>query len=351
MGRIEVRDFDGDFEALEAMGREAWFEEYGEGSWPDLYQPAMARYLCEDIQDPRFLVAAYDGGKLVAFLANLPRTYRLNGQCYRGVVSDMLAVRPGYSGAGVYVIGESIRRNRDFDGDFALLTLEKNHRCARMLRRQKLPASKFCTLKTMVLLGHGIDFPKIVESERMSDWMARISRGVGACRPIAAPAVAGVARPYQPEDLPQALALAAGRSDRNRLLRVHNERTLAHQLHTENISFTIVYERAGALRGFANVILRDVVSPRGSVRWAWLEFLCWDDCNTREKRALLAAIRQACEPLGCIGILTWHAGIRASWPFLRAGFIPYPRLVDIMAWILNPQVSLHGIEEVSEQVI
>ena len=351
MGRIEVRDFDGDFDALEAMGCEAWFEEYGENTWPNLYQPAMARYLCADLPDPRCLVAAYDEGKLVAFLANLPRTYRLNGRRYRGAVSDMLAVRPGYSGAGVYVIGESIRRNRDFDGDFALLTLEKNHRCARMLRRQKLPASRFCTLKTMILLGHGIDLPKIAESERMSPWLAKICQGVGACRPIAAPAVAGVVRAYQPDDLPHALALTAGRSDRNRLLRVYNQSSLARQLHTEDISFTIVYERAGTLRGFANVILRDVVSPRGRDRWAWLEFLCWDDCSTGEKRALLAGVRQACEARGCIGILTWHAGIRASLPFLRAGFIPYPRLVDIMAWILNPQVSLSGIEEVSEQVV
>ena len=100
MGRIEIRDFDGDFEALSAMAREAWLEEYGERSWPDLYRPALAAHFFA-VPDPRFLIAAYDGARLVAFVANLPRAYRLNGRRYKGVASSMLVARASYGGGGV----------------------------------------------------------------------------------------------------------------------------------------------------------------------------------------------------------------------------------------------------------
>jgi hypothetical protein len=63
---IEFRDFDGDLDALSAMARDSWFEEYGLGSWPDLYRPALAGHLFADVTDPRYLVGAYHGSKLVA---------------------------------------------------------------------------------------------------------------------------------------------------------------------------------------------------------------------------------------------------------------------------------------------
>ena len=60
MGKIEVRNFDGDLAALAAMAYDTLFEEYGANAWRDLNRPEIARHLFADVPDPRFLIGAYD---------------------------------------------------------------------------------------------------------------------------------------------------------------------------------------------------------------------------------------------------------------------------------------------------
>ena len=121
---IEVRDFDGDLEALSAMARDSWSEEYGGEPWVDLYRPQLTRHLFAEVPDPRFLVGAYNGAKLVAFVANLPRAYRYNGKTYRGVMSTLMVAHKDYRGSIALLIAECLRRNKEFGADFALMILE-----------------------------------------------------------------------------------------------------------------------------------------------------------------------------------------------------------------------------------
>jgi len=350
VAKFEVRDFDGDLPALSAMARETWLEEYGEHSWPDLYQPALAAYFFASVSDPRFLVAAYDGARLVAFVANVPRRYRLAGRRYLGVLSSMLVARPGYQGAAVYLLGECLRRNQELGADFAVMTIEHNHRSWRMFQEFLRPAHRLTVLKTMHPLVHALDFDRIVTSEGLKRHEVLAIRLAGADRRIMPVATAGVVRLYRAGDLAQVLALVQRTANGDSLVRDFAESTLAVQLHAQPVADTLVYELNGAIKGFVNFTLRDMVSRRACERWTWVEFVGWEACSAAERRALLAGLWQVGHERGCIGILEWNKGYYSAAPLYGARFVPYPRYVDVTAWPLKPDVVLPTVRGVFEQV-
>ena len=351
MGKIEIRDFDGDLEALSAMARISWLREQGEETWPDLYRPDVARHLFADVPDPRFLVGAYDGAKLVAFMANLPRTYRLNGRIYRGLASCMMVAHEEYRGAIVYLIADCLRRNEEFSADFALMTLERRHRSWLMFEGYLKPRYRIEVLKTMYTICHAVDFERIVPSANLRWHEVAAMKLLGVHRPITAPSVPGTVRSYRDADLLDILALTRRYSDRNSLVRDFGEDSLARRLHTEGITSTVVYERDGAVRGFVNFTTYDMIGGGGSHPWAWLDFLYWEGLSSKEKRALLAGLWEASRDHNCIGILEWNKNYYAKGALFRSHFIPYPRLLDLNAWVFNPSLSLQGVDSVFEQVI
>lgn len=254
MGKIELRDFDGDLTtALPAMAYDTLFEEHGQDTWLDLNRPEIARHLFADVPDPRFLIGAYDGTRLVAFIANLPRTWCFNGQTYRGVASTMMAVHKDYRGAVVYLISECLRRNEQFGADLALIILEKRNRSWRLFEQALKPRYRIERLKPMHAIVHGVDMEKIVESQHL--------------------------------------------------------------------------------------------------KWYEIDFLYWEGLDAKEQQGLLAGLWQASREQGCIGIMEWNKNYYAKGALYRSHFIPYPHFIEVNAWILNPALSLQGIERIFEQVV
>jgi hypothetical protein len=351
VARIELRDFDGDLQALSTVARESWLEEYGTHSFPDLYQPELARHLFADVPDPRFLIGAYDGARLVGFVANLPRNYMLNGRAYKSVYSCMLVCHKNYRGAAVYLIAESLRRNEELGAELALMTLEKPYHSWHMFHQYLKPHWRIQTLKRMYPILHAVDFECIVTSENLKRYEVAAIKLFGAHRPIPAPPVAGVVRPYMGTDLYQVFALTRCLAGHKCLARTFDEASLARHLQDVGAAFTMVYERGGKVAGFVNSTVRSMINRRGSQRWAWLDFLHWQELDGREKQALLAGVWQACRQRGCIGILEWSKGYYAAAPLFHARFVPYPRFLDVDAWILNPTLPVGRIDGVFEQVI
>ncbi len=351
MGRIELRDFDGNLTALPAMAYDTMVEEYGQATWLDWNRPEITRLFFADVPDPRFLIGAYDGTRLVAFIANLPRTYRFNGQTYRGVASVMMAAHKDYRGAAAGLISECLHRNAEFGADFAFFTIEKGIRTWSLFERALRPRYRIERLKRMCLIARGIDLEKIVESQRLKWPEVAAIRLLGAHRPLAPPPVPGLVRDYRDADLDQILALTRRYSDHNCLVRVFSRESLARRLHTEGVTATLVYERRGAVEGFINFTVHELVSPRGRHRWAWIDFLYWDGLTAKERKALLAGLWRAGQEQGCIGIMEWDKNYYAKGALFRSRFVPYPHFIEVNAWVLNPDLSLQGIEGIVELVI
>ncbi|MBW1807925.1 MAG: GNAT family N-acetyltransferase [Deltaproteobacteria bacterium] len=353
MAPIEYRDFDGNVEALGAMAADSWNEEYGINTWPDLYRPDLARHFFSCVDDPRYLVGAYDGIKLVAFIANLPRTYRFQGQRYKGALSCMLVGHKEYRRQGIIIkmIKECLLRNEDLGCDFTLLTLEKKHRSAFIFDKHLKPNHRIELIKTLHPVTRPIDLAKVTQAERLKRYEIAAIKLFGAHRPIGSPKVPGSVRPYQRKDLGQILELTGRYSDEKCLVRIFDEKTLSDQLDTAGVTTTVVYERDGRIGGFLNFTYNDLVGLRGRQRWAWLDFLYWEGLKYKEKKALLAELEKISRAAGCIGILEWNKGYYANGPLYRSRFIFYPRYIDLNAWIFNPNLSFKGMKSIFEQQI
>ena len=350
MGRIEYRDFDGDGESLSALAHTAWTAAYGEETWYDLFRPELLQHLHAEVPDPRFLVAGYDGGKLVAFIANLPRRYRLNGKSYLGVVATQLTVHPDYLGAGVYLIAECLRRNADLGADFVLMQFDKTGSAWRIFDYLQ-SGYRIEALRTMIMIARPVDLERIVQSQHLSRYEAAAIKLLGGHRPIDAPPVSGQTRSYRDTDLAAILGLIDGYSDLDRPVRVFNEETLARRLHTPGITSTVVYERKGAVAGLVNYTLHEMVSPKDRTRWAWLDFVFWEELGAGEKKALLGALWQTAREQGCIGLMEWNRGYYSPWPLFRSRFVPYPRFVQVSAWVFNPDLSFRNVDCLIEQIV
>jgi GNAT superfamily N-acetyltransferase len=353
MGTIDYRDFDGDIQALRSMAQESWYQEYGLSTWPDLYRPELLRHYFQDISDKRYLVGAYDGGRLVAFLANLPRTYRINGKTYRAAVSCMLVGHKDYRKRGIILnlIKECLRRNQDIGVDFVLMYLEQKHRSAELFQKHINPNHRIQRLITMHPIARPVDFARLARAERLKWYERAAIKLFGAHRPPRAPRVPGTVRPYNDADLPAILELCGSYPDDNRLVRVFDEKSLGHQLDTPDATSTVVYEKDGQVRGFLNYTHLDLLGPGKRYPWAWLDYLYWEGMSSREKRALIAGLWLQAKDQGIMAIMEWNKNYYKKGTLYRSRFIPYPRYLDLNAWIFNPDLSLEGIRSVFEQQI
>ena len=111
MARLEgvsIEAFRGDYEGLERMAHASWRDEYGQASFPNFYRPAFLRYLFDRIPEAKkdHLLAAYQGGEIVAFLANLPQKFHFRGRVYGAVNLVAWTFNPGISLAGIPVVYE-----------------------------------------------------------------------------------------------------------------------------------------------------------------------------------------------------------------------------------------------------
>lgn len=353
MPRVELRDFDGDLEALRAVARGTMAEDYGERAWLDWNRPELARHHFADAAGPGALIGAYDGARLVAFIANLPRTYRLNGAAYRGAAWVMMSTHQDHRGEAVYLVAESLRRTAEAGADLAFFSVETGNRSWSFFERMRTTGFGFRVerLKRMGALTRGIDLKRIVASQRLKPHETAAVKLVGAHRPIKAPRVPGVVRAYRAPDLDAVLELVGRASDRNRLVRVFDRESLARRLDAPGVTATVVYERDGAAAGFINFTVHELVSPRGRDRWAWLDFLFWEDLDAKERKALLAGLWQAGRERGCIGILELDRGYYAKGALFRSRFVPFPRAVEAYALVLNPRLSLAGVEGIVELIV
>ena len=348
---LEVRDFDGDLEALAVMARDSWSAEYGGESRIDLYTPRFTRHLFADVPDPRFLIGAYDGAALVAFVANLPRAYRHNGESYRGVMSTLMVAHRDYRGAIVLLISECLRRNKEFGADFALMILDRKHRAWRMFRKYLRLNYRIERLRTMYALIRPLDIGTIARIQDMAWYEVAASRLLGVSRPISSPSVPGVVRAYRDGDRGAILDLTRRHSDRNGLIRDFSDESLARQLHTDDVTSTVVYERNGAVEGFVNHTALDFITNHGSYRCAFLDFSYWVGLGSRKVKALLAASCELSRDQGCVAMIDHSKNYYAKGTLLRSRFLPYPGFIDLSAWLLNPDLSLQSVDRVYEQMV
>jgi len=345
---ISIEPFRGDVEGLERMAHSSWRDEYGVESFPNFYRPSFLRFLFDRIADKRHLLAAYRGGEIVSFLANLPQRFRFRGETYLGVYSCLMVTRKELlrKGLGKAVIAEALKANKEFQYDFALLTLEKGHRSTHMVKKLEAAGHPVQWVKRNYVIARILDLERVATSEGLKRWERAAIRAIGAHKePKATPSLP--VREYRPGDLDGCLELLNGYQDQVPLSLVWDREELGLELACPDVSQTLVVEKEGKVEGLINFIYHDHLG-RSRERWAWMNHVAYPRLSPRERHAFIQAFLAYIRDRGCVGAVEW---IRKYYPMeslYRARFFPYFRYVNLVSWTFRPGLSLAGLPAVYE---
>jgi len=348
---LSIEAFRGDYEGLERMAHASWRDEYGQASFPNFYRPAFLHYLFDRIPGDKrdHLLAAYRGGEIVAFLANLPEKFHFEGRICSAVYSCLLVVRKEdlRRGLAVDLIKTAVALNaRKYKLDFSLLTLETGHRSTLMMNKLIAEGSRIERVRRSGVMARILDLDRVDASEGLKGYEKAAIRLLGAQRPPkAAPEVA--LRDYRASDLDACHALLDRYKDSVRLALAWDKKDLAIELDYPDVSRTLVWEKDGRVQALINFISHDQLGKTVE-RYAWVNHVAFPDLTPAERAAFLRAYLLRIREEGCVATVDFTRRGWPAGPFFRARFVPYPRAVNLVSWTFNPEISLAGIPVVYE---
>jgi GNAT superfamily N-acetyltransferase len=347
---VSIGAFNGDYEGLERMAHASWRDEYGQASFPNFYRPAFLRYLFDRVPAAKkdHLAAAYKGGEIVAFLANLPQRFDLRGSVYNAIYSCLLVVRKEYlrKGIALDLIRAAVEANKKYGYDFSLLTLETGHRSTLMMDKLRAEGNRIERIRRSGVMARILDLGRVDASEDLKGYEKAAIRLIGAHRPPkAAPGVA--LREYRASDLDACHGLLDRYRKTVALARVCAKEELAPELDYPDVARTLVWEKDGRVQAMVNFVLHDHLGKKVE-RWAWINHVAFPDLTPAEQASFLRAYLARIREDGSIGTIDFTKRGWPAGPFYRARFIPYPRAVNLVSWTFNPDISLAGIPVVYE---
>lgn len=349
---VSLEPFHGDLEALEKMAHHSWRDEYGISSFPNLYRPEFVRYLMGLAPDARHFIAAYRGQEILAFLANIPRTFVYQGQNFRAILSCLLVSRREYARKGLAqaIIKEAVRINQEITRyDLALLYLESGHRSSLLIEKFKKEGQPLRFLKRMYVLGRVLDLERVAYSEGLKSWEKLAIKIWGAHRLPKGPVAEGLSlEELETTDLDQALSLLnsyAGQADLARVWTGPEE--LKKEIIYPGVSTSLAVKREGRLVGLINYLEHEHLG-KSVERWAWLNHLHLDQLSPKEKREVMNCFLRSLAARGIVGVIEWNKGYYSQGFLYRSRFFPYFRSVNLYAWVFNNSLCLDKTKRIYE---
>jgi GNAT superfamily N-acetyltransferase len=345
---INIEAFRGDLEGLERMAHSAWRDEYGIESFPNLYRPKFLRFLFDRIEDKNHLIAAYRGDEIVSFMANLPRSFSIDGITYKGVYTCLLVTRKELLRKGIAqaLIDRALELNKQARYDLSIFALEKGHRSTQLIKKLEATGNPVHWLRRNSVIARILDLNRVMASEKLKAWEKMALHFIGAQRaPKRRESVP--LREYRAEDLDRCLILLNQYADSVRLALVWDIEDLGIELFYPDVSQTVVYEKDGKVEGLINFIYHDHLG-KTKERWAWINHVAYPALSSRERRRFVEAFLCYIQDAGCLGAVEWTRKYYPMEPLYRNRFFPYFRQVNMVAWTFNPEISLTKIPAVYE---
>jgi GNAT superfamily N-acetyltransferase len=342
---IEFRTFEGGAKELSEFTQRIWIKQYG-GKLPiPLWGPAFFDWQLFDkrLDARKFMVAAYDGARLVGMLPCQPIQFDLRGRVYDGSICSWQSVDPEYRRRGIArgTASEQYRRHMEHEMDFYI-----GYPLAGSIgSRFWADGSGAVTIQKLAFWFRLLDYRAAAQWEPVW-WAALGARALGLVQRAALEPL-GVAkvRPYTPPDLHACLGLLHA-IQRESDLSIHwTEERLRHQLEDNGLSRTIVVENGGQVTGFVNYHLT-VFRGRIDVLVATVDFVVLRSVPVAARQDFLkAAFYQmksegaALATVACMPYIPWR-------DMVRAGCLPFPGAVRIVYVLAKAKVTLEDSKRV-----
>ena len=343
---IEIRTFEGDAAELSEFTTSMWRKSY-EGKMPvPLWSPQLfRRELLPTDDDPRdYLVAAYDGTKIVGSHPARAVRISLHGEERSATWGSFLTVDPDYRRQGIAqkMHAEFQRRHQERGAavNFGYL----------YIRSIKSMGPKFWLKQpegTMVVRKPGVWLRALdhraaarFELYWFEAWGSRML-SLFQRRPKPPRDMTGI-RPYRSEDLSDCMELVGDRAASVDLAYLWGPDELARLLDCEGLSRTVVLQRDGRAAGLVNYYRLEFLG-RCPMEVGIIDLLAFGKLPSRDRRRLLRAalFQMADEGLKAAMCLrgSWYAGSQ----LLRAGFYPFPPEYYYVGNRMQPDVPLEKV--------
>ncbi len=323
---IEIRTFEETAAELSDFVVGVWRRSY-EGKMPvPLWSgDFLERELLLDGNDRPYVVAAYDGARLVACHPGRPIEIRLHSEPIGASLGSFLSVDPDYRRQGIArkMQVEFARRHRE-RGDrvnFGYLYF----RSAKSMGKNfwlKQPEGVVPVRR----VGHWVrafDHRAVAQWElwRFERWGSRALSLLQ--RPITPPRDTSGIHPYQPEDLPACVELVQQAGQSADIAYVWDATNLDRQLHYKDLARTIVLEHDGRVAGLVNYCRFDVLG-KTTMATALVDLIAFGTLpRTERKRLLRAAMAQMVEE-GLKAAMLLRGSSYAWRTLAGVGFFPIP---------------------------
>lgn len=323
---IEIRTFEEGPEELSAFCTGIWRKRYSGGKMTvPRWTPEFLEWelFTGDTRDREFLVAAYDGSRLVGALPAKPTRFHLHGEAFDATLGSYFSVDPEYQSHGVALKLnlEQCRRHRKHGARFCIGYVYLGAAEAQGKEFWLRLPRNLTIVSKMGLWARILDHKAIADFELSARdrWAARLLGTVQ--RKLRPPADASGVRPYRPADLPDCLRLAGGMSERADFGCVWTEGALARQLAFKDSPRTLVVEQNGRVEGFINYCHLEL-EGRTVVRAGVIDLLSIDDLQRPLVRRLFRVALSRMIDEGCHVALLPRIASYSTLPLLAAGFVP-----------------------------
>ncbi len=323
---IEIRTFDGDVDELARFCTSSWQKRYtGRMPVPDWRSDFLEWELLGDDHAAReFLVAAYDGSRLIGALPARPVRFHLRGRPVAGTWGSFFAVDDGYENQGVSLKLNLEQRRRHRDHGAQIFTGYIYVGSSASMGKEF-----WLRQRSVKVLGKVGLWARLFDHRAVSDfefscrdkWATRaLGWFQGPPRP---PRDAGAIRPFRPADLGDCLRLATHLSHSAEFGYEWNEASLLRRLHHGDVPRTFVAEAEGRVAGFLNYCHLNLMGRR-TITAGLIDLLSIDGLTAAMQQNLLRTALCRMVEEGChVALLLRLAGYPAR-PLLGAGFVPQP---------------------------
>lgn len=346
---IEIKTFEDDADELARFTNRVWQAAYEGQVLLPLWSEAFLRreLLPGDGTMRDYLVAAYDGGKLVGFHPARPITVRLHGREIPATWGSFLTVDPEYRGQKIAqrMQQEFIRRHQERGArvNFGYL----------YIRSAKSLGQKFwlnqpkgtAVVRSLGMWVRALDHAATARFEihRLESWGARaMSLVQRSPRPPLDPT--GI-RLWQPEDTPACLALIHQAGEAADLAYLWDSAGLERYLSYPGLSQTVVLQGETGVAGLVNYTLLEILG-RERMMVALIDRIAFGSLPGRDRRRLLSAALYQMSGDGAKGAMM----LRDSWygarTLLSAGFVPMHSEYYYIGTCMDEEVSLRGIRRI-----
>ena len=338
---IEVRTYEGDAQTVSNFTRQTWLERYKLDipviDWSPAY---FEKQLLWDRPGKRdFLVAAYDGARLIGTLFAEEIPFQHRGEPVSATMGSWLTVDPDYRGQGIArMLAEEQRRrhraaNAKFMLGFGVLGTD---------------GPKFWgTQPDTRVLGTVGFWARLFDHRAVAEWSMStrdrvLSRVLGPLR-------SGVPRPTSTDGIREWTTgdLAASRALLARFEKVPlgyrwTDHRMTHHLAPDGASSTLVFERDGAVVGLLNYYVI-AMTARTTMPIAVIDFIAIDDLTAAEQRRFLDTALAMMAERGATLAMALRLKCWPSTPLWRAGFVPLPPETSYLCTVTDPTFDTRDV--------